>query len=238
MAIATALAEAGASIALFDVGAGDQAAEAISERTGRPSAAFRADVTDPASLQAAFESTKQHLGTPTILVNCAGVTSGVAMLELPVEDWRRVMEVNVTGTFLTSQQFARQFLRGRTSDKDTASIINISSMSGFAVNIPQTQAAYNTSKAAVSMFTKSVAVEWLPLGIRVNAIAPGYFTSDMTRDFVAENPEMAREWISRIPAGRMGEPHELGPMAVYLASDASAYVVGQSFLIDGGYTLP
>ncbi|HEU0166002.1 MAG TPA: SDR family oxidoreductase, partial [Thermomicrobiales bacterium] len=115
--------------------------------------------------------------------------------------------------------------------------VNVSSMSAFVVNIPQTQTAYNTSKAAVTMFTKSAAIEWLPLGIRVNAIAPGYFASDMTRDFVASNPEMAQEWISRVPSGRMGEPKELGPLVVYLVGDDSEYVVGQSIVIDGGYTI-
>ena len=111
-------------------------------------------------------------------------------------------------------------------------------MSSFVVNIPQMQTPYNVSKAAiVPMLTKSLAIEWLPRGIRVNGIAPGYFASDMTRDFVETNPEMAEEWIGKIPAGRMGEPHELGDLLVYLASDRSAYVVGQNILIDGGYTI-
>lgn len=118
-----------------------------------------------------------------------------------------------------------------------ATVVNIASMSSFVVNIPQTQTPYNVSKAAVAMLTKSLAIEWLQHGIRVNGIAPGYFASDMTRDFVTANPEMAEEWISRIPAGRMGEPHELGDLLVYLASDRSEYVVGQNILIDGGYTI-
>ena len=110
-------------------------------------------------------------------------------------------------------------------------------MSGIIVNVPQHQAAYNVSKAAVAMLTKSLAVEWLPLGIRVNAIAPGYFASDMTREVVAQHPELADEWMSRVPLGRMGEPRELGPLAVYLASDQSSYMVGQNVVIDGGYVL-
>ncbi len=135
--------------------------------------------------------------------------------------------------WVTCQAFAKAAIAAELE----ATIVNISSMSGFVVNVPQQQAAYNTSKAAVSMLTKSLAVEWLPLGIRVNAIGPGYFASDMTRAFVESNPEMNADWMSRTLAGRMGEPDELGELVVYLASDRSRYVVGQTMIIDGGYML-
>jgi NAD(P)-dependent dehydrogenase (short-subunit alcohol dehydrogenase family) len=209
------------------------------------------DVTDEQSVGAAFDTIERELRPADVLVNSAGMTLGSPLLETSTADWDRLFGVNVTGTFLTSRIFAARYLAARKNDDGShggdgdgrdagraeATIVNVSSMSAFAVNIPQTQAAYNTSKAAVSMFTASAAIEWLPLGIRVNAIAPGYFASDMTRDFVAENPEMAATWVSKIPAGRMGEPHELGDLVVYLASERSAYVVGQSFRIDGGYTV-
>ena len=109
-------------------------------------------------------------------------------------------------------------------------------MSGLRVNRPQDQAAYNASKAGVAMLTKSLAVEWLPLGIRLNSISPGYFASEQTLDVPRNSPEQFAEWMAHTPVGRMGEPHELGPLAVYLLGDASAYVVGQSIVIDGGYT--
>ena len=109
-------------------------------------------------------------------------------------------------------------------------------MSAHIVNVPQNQAAYNTSKAAVGHLAKSLAVEWAPKGIRVNAIAPGYFLSDMTKQFTETNPELAADWVSRIPMGRMGEPEDLHGLVAFLASDASRYTTAQSVVIDGGYT--
>jgi NAD(P)-dependent dehydrogenase (short-subunit alcohol dehydrogenase family) len=234
LAMATALARSGASIALLDrletVGA---AASALSAGTGVRAIGVNVDVTDPASVQRAFAQVAESLGTASVLVNSAGITSGDSALETSPELWSRVLDVNVTGTFLVSREFAARAIDAKLE----ATVINIASMSSFVVNVPQTQTPYNVSKAAVAMLTKSLAIEWLPHGIRVNGIAPGYFASDMTRDFVAANPEMAEQWVSRIPAGRMGEPHELGDLLVYLASERSAYVVGQNFVIDGGYTV-
>ena len=244
-AMAEALADEGADVVLLDrlENVADSAVR-LAERTGVRTLGLVMDVTDEESVAAAFDTIERELRPADVLVNSAGMTLGSPLLETSTADWDRLFSVNVTGTFLTSRVFAARYLtardrddRDRDSDRTEATIVNVSSMSAFAVNIPQTQAAYNTSKAAVSMFTASAAIEWLPLGIRVNAIAPGYFASDMTRDFVAENPEMAATWVSKIPAGRMGEPHELGDLVVYLASERSAYVVGQSFRIDGGYTV-
>ena len=234
LAIATALARHGAQIALLDLLEGvTDSARTLSEATGRPAIGLRCDVTDEDSLSAALDATEAQLGVATVLVNAAGIASPTAALDVSRAEWDRVLAVNITGTFLPSQQFARRVIAaGR-----EATVVNISSMSGEIVNVPQTQAAYNTSKAAVAMLTKSLAVEWLPAGIRVNAIAPGYVASDMTRAVVADNPQMAQEWESRIPAGRMGQPDELGDLVVYLASDRSRYVVGQNVVIDGGYTL-
>ncbi|MFJ3473328.1 SDR family NAD(P)-dependent oxidoreductase [Microbacterium maritypicum] len=234
-AMAEALATAGADVALLDrLDTVADAADALQSATGRRAIGVSIDVTSDASVAAAFDAVAAQLGVADVLVNSAGITLGTPLLDTTPADWRRVLDVNVTGTFVTSREFARRHVEAARGNP--ASVVNVSSMSAFAVNIPQTQAVYNTSKAAVSMFTKSAAIEWWPHGIRVNAIAPGYFASDMTRDFVAENPEMADEWVRRIPAGRMGEPEELGDLLVYLASERSSYVIGQSILIDGGYT--
>ena len=234
-AMAEALAAAGADVALLDrLDTVADAADTLQAATGRRCIGVSVDVTSEASVAAAFDAVSEHLDVADVLVNSAGITLGTPLLDTTPADWRRVLDVNVTGTFVTSREFARRHVESARGNP--ASVVNVSSMSAFAVNIPQTQAVYNTSKAAVSMFTKSAAIEWWPHGIRVNAIAPGYFASDMTRDFVAENPEMAEEWVRRIPAGRMGEPEELGDLLVYLASERSSYVVGQSILIDGGYT--
>ena len=116
------------------------------------------------------------------------------------------------------------------------SIINISSMSGIIVNTPQCQAAYNTSKAAVIMLTKSLAAEWAQHNIRINTIAPGYMKTELTRPFFEGNSDMVRQWAELTPMKRPGNPEELQGIALYLASDASSFATGGVFVIDGGYT--
>lgn len=234
LAMARTLAAHGASIALLDrLDIVQQSAAELAAETGRPTLGVGFDVTRLDSIEAALDTVAAELGVGTILVNSAGITTGDTALDTTPEQWAGVLAVNVTGTFLMSQAFARRVIDAELA----ATIVNIASMSSFIVNVPQTQTPYNVSKAAVAMLTKSLAIEWLGHGIRVNGIAPGYFASDMTRDFVKSNPEMAAEWVSKIPTGRMGEPDELGELLVYLASDRSRYVVGQNMIIDGGYTI-
>lgn len=233
-AMARTLAQHGASVVLFDrLGVVAESADALARETGAATVGIVMDVTDPASIEAGFDRAAEELGVASVLVNGAGITSGDSALDTTLEQWTSVLGVNLTGTFLASRAFARRVIAAG----EPATIVNIASMSSFIVNVPQTQTPYNVSKAAVAMLTKSLAIEWMQHGIRVNGIAPGYFASDMTRDFVKTNPEMASEWVARIPAGRMGEPEELGDLLVYLASDRSRYLVGQNVLIDGGYTI-
>ena len=142
-----------------------------------------------------------------------------------------MIDINLNGTFFSAQSFARPLL----AEGRGGSAIFVSSMSGRIVNIPQRQASYNSSKAAVDQLAKSLAVEWAP-AIRVNAIAPGYILSDMTRQFTEANPQLAADWVSAIPAGRMGDPSDLDGAVLLLASSASSYLTGQSLVIDGGYT--
>jgi NAD(P)-dependent dehydrogenase (short-subunit alcohol dehydrogenase family) len=104
------------------------------------------------------------------------------------------------------------------------------------INQPQSQASYSASKAAVAQLAKALAVEWAGAGVRVNAIAPGYFLSDMTKTFTEANPDLAAQWVASIPMGRMGDPADLHGLVVYLASAASSYLTGQNIVIDGGYT--
>ncbi|GGD27994.1 3-oxoacyl-ACP reductase [Microbacterium faecale] len=231
--IASAFAAQGASVALLDVQEGaSEVARALGDEHGVDAIGVDADVTDPADLESAFALVRERLGVPRILVTAAGITQLKDALEVSPDEWRRVMAVNVDGTFFAAQAFARGLL----STGASGSAVFISSMSGSIVNVPQRQSAYNTSKAAVSHLAKSLAVEWADSGIRVNAIAPGYFLSDMTRQFTDENPELARDWTSRIPLGRMGDPADLHGLALFLGSEASAYVTGQVLGIDGGYT--
>jgi NAD(P)-dependent dehydrogenase (short-subunit alcohol dehydrogenase family) len=231
--MAAALAAAGARVALLDLRGAHPSAERLREQTGVETLGLDVDVSDPQRVSAAFADVESALGVPTVLVNSAGISLGRSALDTTLAEWDAVFATNVTGTFLASQTFTRRLVASEAS----GSIVNIASMSGTVVNTPQAQCAYNASKAAVVMLTKSLAVEWLPLGVRVNSISPGYFASDMTRDYVKDNPEMAQEWIARIPAGRMGEPAELGDLVVYLASSRSSYIIGQDFVIDGGYTV-
>ncbi|WP_218938577.1 SDR family NAD(P)-dependent oxidoreductase [Modestobacter altitudinis] len=231
--MARALARCGVRPALLDVlpEVGDSAA-ALQAETGSPAVGITADVTDEQSVADAFAAVERALGSPTIGVNAAGVTVWEDSIDAPLESWRRVIDINLTGTFLCCQALARA---ARNAGR-RAAIVNVSSMSGSVVNVPQHQASYNTSKAGVDMLTKTLAVEWAPLGIRVNAIAPGYMLSDMTRQFTDANPDLARRWTDMIPAGRMGEPADLEALVVLLCSDRSSYLVGQSIVIDGAYT--
>src|SRR6202451_1359609 len=230
--LAGALARLGVHVALLDVLAdvGDSA-EALSAK-GVKTLGLRVDVTSEDDLAAAFAEVGRELGSPTILVNAAGITTWEDALEGSKASWSKVIEVNLTGTYLSCQAFGR----GCRDAGHGGAIVNVSSMSATVVNIPQHQVSYHASKAGVDMMTKALAVEWAPLGIRVNAVAPGYILSDMTRQFTAANPELAEQWRGLIPAGRMGEPADLDGLVVLLCSSASSYLTGQSVVIDGGYS--
>lgn len=145
-------------------------------------------------------------------------------------DWRAVIDVNLNGLFFCCQAVAPAMI-----EQGGGRIVNIASMSGLIANRPQPQASYNASKAAVIHLTKSLAAEWAPHGIRVNAIAPGYMDTPMARPFF-EDPQYGGVWMDAIPMGRPGKPEELAPVAVFLASEASSYVTGTTIVVDGGYT--
>jgi sorbose reductase len=233
LSMATALARGGVRIALLDLldEVGSSAARLAADH-GVDTVGLRADVTSAESVAAAFDEAADKLGTPAILINAAGITIWGDSADIDQATWQKVIDVNLTGTFLTCQAFGR-----RCRDEAVPGVIvNVSSMSAQIVNVPQHQASYHASKAGVDMLTKALAVEWAPLDIRVNAIAPGYFLSDMTRQFTEANPELAQRWRSMIPLGRMGEPRDLDGLVTFLCSDASAYLTGQSIVIDGAYT--
>jgi sorbose reductase len=230
--LAGAVARLGVRVALLDMLASVTDSAKTLSGAGVRTLGLRVDVTSEDALAAAFAEVSRELGSPTILVNAAGITIWEDSLEGTKASWSKVIEVNLTGTYLTCQAFGRVC---RDAGHGGA-IVNVSSMSATVVNIPQHQVSYHASKAGVDMVTKALAVEWAPLGIRVNAVAPGYILSDMTRQFTDANPELAERWRGLIPAGRMGEPADLDGVVALLCSSASSYLTGQSVVIDGGYT--
>jgi NAD(P)-dependent dehydrogenase (short-subunit alcohol dehydrogenase family) len=231
--MAQALARWGAKIALLDMLTEvENSAEKVQRELATESVGVVADVTDDGSIAAAFGEVSRTLGSPSILINAAGVTVWEDTIDVSKESWQRVININLTGTFLCCQALARACIAAGKGGV----IVNVSSMSARVVNLPQHQASYHASKAGVEMLTKALAVEWAPLGIRVNAIAPGYMLSEMTRQFTTANPELAERWRNMIPAGRMGEPADLEALVVFLCSTRSSYLLGQSIVIDGAYT--
>jgi sorbose reductase len=233
LSMARALARHGVRVGLIDLLEDVEASAArLAEELGVDAVGVRTDVTSAGDVESAFARVSDVLGTPSLLVNAAGIVVWEDSLDAPPESWRRVIDINLTGTFLCCQALGRVCRDAG----DGGAIVNVSSMSGRVVNVPQHQASYNASKAGVDQLTKSLAVEWAELGVRVNAVAPGYFLSDMTRQFTEANPELAARWRAMIPLGRMGEPEDLDGLVVYLCSSASSYVTGQSIVIDGAYT--
>ncbi|MBK0417531.1 SDR family oxidoreductase [Leucobacter sp. CSA1] len=232
--LAQALAGQGCSVALLDLLPEVEASAArLAEQTGAPTAHATVDVTDPDSVDAAFETVARALGTPEILVTAAGICIWGDSTEVDRATWSRVVDVNLSGTFYCAQAFGRRAIGAGVR----GSIVMISSMSARIVNVPQFQASYNASKAGVDHLVKSLAVEWAQRGIRVNAIAPGYTLSNMTRQFTEVEPELAAQWNAATPMGRMGTPEDLHGPTLLLASDAAAgYLTGQTIVVDGGYT--
>jgi NAD(P)-dependent dehydrogenase (short-subunit alcohol dehydrogenase family) len=229
-AFALALAEAGADIVV--VGRHADGAAAVAEEIGalgRRALVVLGDVTERADVDRMLAATLSEFGRVDILVNNAGDCIHKPALDVTDEEWRHIMSVNVDGVWICSQVFGRQF-----AEQGKGTIVNIGSMSGDIVNRPQWQPAYNTSKAAVHHLTRSLAAAWAPLGIRVNALAPGYMRTEMAP---VDDPKYFRHWIEDAPLQRPGEPDELGPAIVFLASDASSFMTGSVLKIDGGYSV-
>ncbi len=220
--IARGLAQAGARVIIADLN--PEVGEAAASDVG---ASFeRLDVTDPAAVR----DLAARLGPVDVLVNNAGIVRNTPAEDTSDDDWRAVINVNLDGVYWCCREFGRAMLtRGR------GSIVNQASMSGLISNHPQPQAAYNASKAAVIHLTRSLAGEWAARGVRVNAIAPGYTATPLTKRGL-ETPEWRETWLGTTPMGRLAEPAEIAPAALYLASAASSFVTGHTLVVDGGYT--
>jgi NAD(P)-dependent dehydrogenase (short-subunit alcohol dehydrogenase family) len=228
-AIAVGLAESGAEIGCVDLPGTDLAgAVAAVEAAGGRAVAAPADVTDAASVAAAVDAVEAGLGPLRLAVNSAGIANAAPAEEMPVAQFRKMLEVNVTGVFLSAQAEGRALLRN-----GGGAMVNIASMSGTIVNRGLLQAHYNASKAAVVHMSKSLAMEWAARGIRVNSISPGYTATPM--NLRAEVAEQVRQFEADTPLGRMAAPEEMVGPAVFLLSDAASFCTGVDLLVDGGF---
>jgi len=184
------------------------------------------DVTDPEAVATAFRQIERELaGSLSILVNNAGVAQTRAALDLDASEWAQVIQPNLTGAFLVAQQAARMMRHGG------GTIVNVASILGERVS--KGLAAYAASKAGLIQLTKALALEWAPLDIRVNALAPGYIETDLNRDFFAS--DAGQRLVSRIPQKRLGQMHDLDGPLLLLCSDQSRYMTGAVIAVDGGH---
>ncbi len=224
-AIAEGLAQAGATVALHG---NRRPATETAEHIGRNAAAFAADLSTTEGAHELFSAVLERFGRVDILVNNAGMIHRAAAEEFSLEDWNRVLQVNLTSVFQLSQLAARDMIGRSASGK----IINIASLLSFqgGIRVP----AYTASKGGVAQLTKALANEWAPRRIQVNAIAPGYIATTNTEALQADETRN-RQILERIPAGRWGKPSDLAGAAIFLASPASDYVTGTVLTVDGGW---
>lgn len=229
--VAEAYLQAGAEVAIAA-----RHSEVLDEVAGELAAAggrvvpVSCDVTQPDQVTRMLDQVIAELGGIDIAVCNAGIITVAPMLDMPVDEFQRIQNTNVTGVFLTAQAAARAMVR----QGQGGVIINTASMSGHIINIPQQVGHYCASKAAVIHLTKAMAVEFAPHNIRVNSVSPGYILTELVEPLV----EYHRQWEPKIPLGRIGRSEELAGIYLYLASEASSYMTGSDLVIDGGYSCP
>ena len=232
LACSRALAEAGASVVIaeIDPAVGD-AGKAELAGYGLAVDIVEMDVTRSEQADAVAEQIVTERGGVDILVNNAGIArSDTPAEETTDEHWLNVIDVNLNGVFWCCRAFGKPML-----DKGAGAIVNIGSMSGYVVNKPQPQAFYNASKAGVHHLTKSLAAEWASRGVRVNAVAPTYIETPLTK-FGMEDQRLYPVWMENTPMGRVGQPDEIASVVLFLASDAASLMTGSIVVADGGYT--
>jgi NAD(P)-dependent dehydrogenase (short-subunit alcohol dehydrogenase family) len=229
---ARALADAGARVVLAArrVERLEALAKEISD-SGREALAVACDVAQEADIEGLVEATLARFGRVDVLVNNAGFNNVVPAEAVALADWRAQLDVNLTGVFLCAQRFGRRMLEARSGN-----IVNVASILGLVGSGQVTQAAYAAAKGGVVNLTRELAAEWARRGVRVNALAPGWFPTEMTTDMFGD--ESSLKWMrSRTPMGRSGALEELVGPLLFLASDASSFVTGQTLAVDGGWTI-
>jgi 2-deoxy-D-gluconate 3-dehydrogenase len=228
-AIAVCLAEAGASVALIARSESELAEVAREvEAQGRKVLALPLSVGDENAVEKAAEKVIEAFGRVDVLVNNAGIARVAPLLELTLADLRETLDVNLVGAFLCARAFGAHMIAQR-----RGKVINIASISGL-IGEPDLS-AYSASKGALMSFTRALAAEWARHNVTVNAIAPGYFRTDLNKAAL-DNVDIGPKIVGKIPLKRVGQPEELGPLVAYLASDESAFITGSVFVIDGGQT--
>jgi NAD(P)-dependent dehydrogenase (short-subunit alcohol dehydrogenase family) len=225
--VALGLAQAGAEIAIISRTGADETVGLI-EKAGGKAYSLIADVTCEQAVDAALQEIVSRSGALHIVFNNAGVCVHKDTLDASIAEWREVLDINLTGEYVVARAAGRLMIERGIK----GSIINMASMSGSIVNIPQWQASYNASKAGVIHMTRSLAVEWARYGIRVNSLSPGYIATSMSVD---TPKELKDAWMPLIPVHRMGKPEELVGAVIYLAADSSGYTSGSDLIVDGAY---
>jgi len=225
---AQGLAKAGAEVVILSRSGAQETVDII-EKEGGKAYHLICDVTKEEQVDAALAQIMERSGSLDIVFNNAGICMHQGTFEATVEEFRQVVDCNLTGEFIVCRAAAKIMIDHHIK----GSIVNMASMSGSIVNIPQWQCSYNASKVAVIHMTRSLAAEWALDGIRVNSLSPGYIATPMSVD---TPQELKDAWIPLMPMHRMGTPEELIPALLYLCSDASGYTSGSDIIVDGAYT--
>lgn len=230
--VAVAFAEAGADLAIvdLDIEEAKKTAEEIAGKNGVQAIAIQADVTKPEDVNHMVDVMLETYGRIDVAFCNAGICINAPAEEMTYEQWKKVIDINLTGVFLTAQAAGKVMLK-----QGGGSIINTASMSAHIVNVPQPQCAYNASKAGVIQLTKSLAIEWADRNVRVNSISPGYMATELTLNSPHLQP-LIEQWNAMAPMHRMGRPEELQSVCVYLAGDTSSFTTGSDFVVDGAFT--
>ncbi|BCL73657.1 oxidoreductase (plasmid) [Vibrio nigripulchritudo] len=232
-ASATALGEVGAHVVITDINPqlGQEATDNLTKKG--ISASFKSmDVSNSEEVSRVANEINQEFGRIDVLVANAGICFNTPGESIPDDEWQKVVDINLNGVYYCNRAFGNHML----NNPDGGRIVNIGSISGMIAPTPQPQAHYNATKAAVHMLTKSLAQEWAKRNVRVNAVAPTYVETDITGNILAEHQEWYDVWMGMTPMGRMGKPHEIASVVLFLASDLSSLMSGSVVVADAAYT--